>query len=320
MKVLIGPNYFGLEKCISEFAPEYPDLDFVFCSEPDKLAEEIADAEIFMGWLRRDIFLKAKKLKWIQSPSSGINYYTAIPELVESDVLLTSARGTHGGCLADHAFALILAFTRHIKEFVLHQQERCWSARMLRPQMRELTGETIGIIGFGTIGRTIARRAQAFDMRILAVDVYPVEKPDYVESLSDLSGLDTLLRESDYVVVTVPYTPDTDKMIGAREIALMKPTALLIGLSRGGIIDESALIPALREKRIAGAGMDVFEQEPLPEDSELWDIENLLITPHVAGGSQYECDFILGIFKENIDRFLRGEFPLRNQIDKKQGF
>ncbi len=320
MKVLVGPNTFGLERCLSELPGIYPEIELAFCSDREKLAEVIADADVLLGWVTPAVFQAAKKLKWIQSPSSGVNMYTAIPALVESDVLLTSARGTHGSCLADHTFAMILAFSRHIREFVLHQQKHHWAAAELRPQMLELTGRTIGIVGLGVIGRTIAKRANGFDMRILAVDAYPVEKPDYVERLANLDGLDQMLTESDYVVVTVPYTEETDGMIGAAQIGRMKPGAILLGISRGGIIDEKALVAALREKRIAGAGLDVFDREPLPADSELWDLDNLLITPHIAGGSQYECDHILEIFYDNIGRFIRGEFPLRNQVDKRRGF
>jgi phosphoglycerate dehydrogenase-like enzyme len=132
--------------------------------------------------------------------------------------------------------------------------------------------------------------------------------------------LGDLLRESDYVVVTVPRTPQTLGMIGAEQLALMKPSAILVGISRGGIIDQRALAQALREKRLAAAALDVFETEPLPADSELWDMENLLITPHVAGGTQFETQYILDIFRENLERFMRGDLPLRNQIDKQRGF
>lgn len=320
MKVLVGPNFFGLEKVLPELARTYPQLELVHCQDRAKLTSEIADADIYVGWLNRDVFLAAKALKWIQSPSSGINYYLAIPELVESEVLLTSARGTHGACLAEHAFAMILAFTRHIRDFVVHQQSHHWSIRELRREMLELTGSTIGIIGFGVSGRAVARRAQAFGMRILAVDLFPVERPDYVSRLSDLDGLDELLRESDYIVVTVPYTSQTRNMIGPDQLALMKPGAFLIGISRGGVIDEEAMADALRSGRLAGAALDVFAKEPLPEDSELWDLDNLLITPHVGGGTQFETEHILEIFTENLGRFLQDEFPLRNQVDKQRGF
>jgi phosphoglycerate dehydrogenase-like enzyme len=235
-------------------------------------------------------------------------------------VLLTSASGTHGACLAESALAMILAFTRGIKDCVLAQQSHTWAIRSIRPKLVEFTGSTMGIIGLGSVGRALAKRAQAFDLRVVAVDMYPVDKPDYVDALRGIEYLDDLLRESDYVVVTVPYTPQTVGMLGAEQLALMKPSAMLVGISRGGIIDQDALADALKEGRLAAAALDVFKPEPLPEDSELWDLENLLITPHTAGGTQFEGKYILDIFRENLGRFLRGDLPLRNQVDKERWF
>lgn len=320
MRVLVGPNNLRLEEVIPELQDVYPQVEFAFCPNRQDLVKEIADAEVYLGWLGRDEFLAARKLRWIQSPSSGVDHFLRIPELRDGDVLLTSASGTHSACLPEHALAMILAFTRGIRAAILEQQRHHWAIRELRPKVVELTGSTLGIVGFGAVGRGLAKRAQAFGMRIIAVDKFPAEKPDYVERLEGLEGLEPLLRESDYVVVTVPRTPETIGMFNAQRLALMKPSALLIGISRGGIIEEKALVEALREGRIAGAALDVVEQEPLPEDSPLWDVENLLITPHIAGGTQFEGQYIRQIFAENLGRFLRGEFPLRNQVDKQRGF
>lgn len=320
MKVLIGPNPMGLERALPELKKNYPQIDFVHCTERKSVAEEIADADVYMGWLNREQFLEAKKLKWIQSPSSGINYYLDIPELVESDVLLTSASGTHGDCLAESVLAMILAFTRGIRDAIFYQQKHKWANREIRSKQTELTESTIGIIGFGAVGRALAKLTQAFDMRIIAVDLYTDNKPDYVDKLWNLEHLNDLMNESDYVVVTVPYTSKTHGMIGAEQIALMKPSAMLVGISRGRIIDQKALAKALRENRLKAAALDVFDPEPLPEDSELWEIENLLITPHIAGGTQFEGKYILNIFRENLKLLLQGNLPLRNQVDKQREF
>ncbi len=320
MRVLVGPNGFNLEKVITDLAPVYPAVQFSHCQRGQDLAQAIADAEIYLGWVNREVFLAAKSLRWVQSPSSGIDRFLAIPELREGEVILTSARGTHAACLAEHALAVILSFTRGIGRFIVQQQQHHWANREIRPTLVELTGRTMGIIGLGAVGQALAKRAAAFDMRIVAVDAVAVEKPAYVERVAGLDGLDALLEESDYVVVTVPYTADTRSMLDAARLALLKPTALLIGISRGGIIDEAATVLALQEGRLAGAALDVFATEPLPEESPLWDIENLLITPHAAGGSQFEASTVREIFTENLGRFLRGEFPLRNQIDKVRGF
>jgi phosphoglycerate dehydrogenase-like enzyme len=320
MKVLIGANNMGLETHLEELRTEFPDVTFEYLPNRDGLADALADVDVYMGWINREAFLAAKQIKWIQSPSSGANYYVAIPELVASDVLLTSAVGTHSQCLADSVFAMLLAFTRGIRAFVLRQERHDWSLSELRGTLCELTQQTIGLIGFGSVGRATASRAVAFGMRILAVDAYPGVKPDYVESLTGLEGLPNLLAESDAVVVSVPYTPDTDGMIGPEQIAQMKDGAYLIGISRGKIIDEDALVEALQSGRLAGAALDVFAQEPLPKDSPLWDIPNLLITPHAAGGTQFEGQHVMSIFKENLRKFLANDLPLRNQVDKKLGW
>ncbi|NLD43681.1 MAG: D-2-hydroxyacid dehydrogenase [Chloroflexi bacterium] len=320
MKVLVGPNNLALESVLDALRPRYPDITFAHCPDRAGLAAALADADVYLGWLSGEEFLAARRLRWIQSPSSGIDRFLAIPELAAGQVLLTSARGTHGACLAEHTFAMILAFTRRIREYVFAQGRHEWANRELRPAMRELTGATMGIIGLGAVGRAIARRAAAFDMRVVAVDAVPAEAPEGVAWLCGPDGLGRLLDEADYVVVTVPWTPETVGLIGAEELARLKPTAMLVGISRGGIIDEAALLAALREGRLAAAALDVTATEPLPADSPLWEEPNLLITPHVAGGTQYETAHILEIFTENLARLLRGELPLRNQIDKARGF
>lgn len=320
MKVLIGANPMGLEELLPPTGVSHPDVEFVFEPDRDRLKEAIADADVFVGWIGREAFLDARKLKWIQSPSSGTNYYLEIPELVESEVLLTSARGTHAACVAESAMAMILAFTRGIRAGVSAQQDHKWAAQEIRSAMIELTGSTMGIVGIGAIGQGIARRARAFDMRVIAVDAFTTDGGEDVESVWSLARLDDLMAESDYVVVTLPWTAETDGMIGSTQIAAMKKTGMLVGVSRGGIIAQDALAEALRKGTIASAALDVFTPEPLPSDSELWDLSNLLILPHVAGGTQLEGQYIAQIFEENLGRFIRGELPLRNQVDKVRGF
>jgi len=320
MRILIGPNSQGLEKIIPTIKSRHPEVDIVHCDDRSRLMDELATAEVYMGWLSREAFIGAKNLKWLQSPSTGVDGFLRIPELRDGDVILTSARGTHAACLAEHALGMIFAFTRGIRASMVDQQDHTWGSRKLRNSLVELTGSTVGIVGFGTVGRALAERVHAFGTRILAMDVYPDNKPDYVEKLEGVEGLAELLAASDYVVVTVPLVASTRHMIGTAQIGQMKPSAMLVGISRGGVIDEDALVAALEEDRLAAAALDVFETEPLPADSPLWDVENLLITPHDAGGTQFETDHILEIFTENVDRYVRKAFPLRNQIDKQQGF
>jgi D-2-hydroxyacid dehydrogenase (NADP+) len=321
MKVLIGANPMGLEKTLPPCGEEHREVSFVHEPDRGKLAEAIADADVYVGWIGDEQFGVAKRLKWIQSPSSGTNYYLAIPALVESEVLLTSARGTHAACVADSAMAMILSFTRGVRDSVIAQQTHDWgAAKAIRPKLVELTGSTMGIIGIGAIGQAIAKRAKAFGMRVQAVDGFTNEGGEYVDEVWPIERLEALMAESDYVVVTLPWTPETDNMIDDGMIAKMKPTGMLVGMSRGGIIDQEALGVALRENRIACAALDVFKPEPLPEESDLWDLENLLILPHIAGGTQLEGQYIADIFKENLGKFLNDDLPLRNQVDKLRGF
>jgi len=319
MKVFIGPTP-GLPQALPDLQKEFPQVQFdSFMTAPD-MAAAIADADAYVGMLTRDLFLAANQLKWIQSPSTGVDFYTAIPELVASNVRLTSARGVHTSCVAESTMAMILAITRGVVRAVKSQQKRQWAFFEIRSELVELTCSTFGIIGLGAIGRAIARRAHAFDAKVVAVDVAPLDKPDYVAELWGMDHLDDLLRNSDYVIVTVPKTPETLGLIGAKQIALMKRSAMLVGISRGGIIDESALVPALKENRIASAALDVVDPEPPPENSDLWDLENLLLCPHIAGSTQYADQHLLAIFRENLDRFVHGDFPLLNEVDKKAGY
>jgi len=320
MRILIGPNSHELERIMPAIESRHPEVDIVHCDDESRLMDELATAEVYMGWLSREAFLGAKNLKWLQSPSTGVDGFLRIPELRDGDVILTSARGTHAACLAEHALGMIFAFTRGIRASMMDQQDHTWGSRKLRNSLVELTGSTVGIVGFGTVGRALAERVHVFGTRILAVDVVPDNRPDYVETLEGVGGLPDLLAASDYVVVTVPRVASTRHMISTEQIGQMKPSAMLIGISRGGVIDEDALVAALEEDRLAAAALDVFETEPLPADSPLWDVENLLITPHDAGGTQFEADHILEIFTENVDRYVEKRFPLRNQIDKQQGF
>ena len=320
MKILIGPNQMQIQRALAEMQQRYPDVDFDVCTDREKVAEHIADADGYIGFLDSKTFKAAKNLKWIQSPASGINSFLDVEDLPESDVILCSAAGTHGGSVAESAIAMILAFTRGIRASVQAQPEHKWAMSEIRAHNTELGGCTAGLVGFGQIGRGLAQRLAGFEMRIIAVDLLPHDKPDYVAELWGLDRLDDLLAESDFVITLVPYTEETVDMIGEAELAKMKPTAMLVGMSRGGIINEQALIKALKNQTIACAACDVFATEPLPTESELWDLPNMLVAAHIAGGTQREFDRIMPIVWENLDRFIHDQYPLRNQVDKVRGF
>ena len=253
MKVLIGPNQMQIERALPEMQQKYPDVEFDVCTDRDKVIDQIADADGYIGFLNTETFQAAKQLKWVQSPASGVNYFLDVEGLKESDVVLCSAAGTHGGSVAESAIAMMLAFTRGIRASVQDQPEHKWAMRDIRAKNIELSGTTAGLVGFGQIGRALAKRLAGFEMRIIAVDLMPKDKPEYVAELWGLDRLDDLLAESDFVITLVPYTEDTVDMIGEAELAKMKPTAMLVGMSRGGIINEDALIKALKDGTIACA-------------------------------------------------------------------
>ena len=319
MKAVVMSTVVPLGDFVPGLRRDFPQVDFVVCTEPSQLPGLMAEAEVYVGPIGPDVGRNAPRLRWVQSISTGIDSMLAIPELAHGDVLLTGARGTHSACLAESVFGMIFAFTRGILDSAARQQHRQWAQRELRGGLRELSGSMMGLVGYGAMARAIAARARAFDMRVTGVDLAPGGVAEGV-TVRGREGLDDLLAQSDYVVVTVPAHADTRGMISARALGLMKPEAMLIGISRGGVIDEKALAEALRTGKLRAAALDVFDTEPLPADSDLWDVENLLITPHIAGGTQFESRNVAAIFRENLERFLKGSLPLRNQVDKARGY
>ena len=281
------------------------------------LVEDIESAEVILGDISREEFRKAKNLRWIQATGAGVDRLL-FPELVESNVILTNASGVHPISIAEHTFAFILAITRGLIKSFEGKRLKVWFHNEV--SIDELYGKTIGIIGYGKIGQGIARLAKGFGMRVIGLKRDPgkeVEvKPDV---LLGKESLDTLLKESDIVVIIVPLTKETYNLIGTRELNLMKPTSILINVARGKVVDESALIKALRERRILSAGLDVFETEPLPPDSELWDLDNVVITPHIAGLNPYYTDRLLEIFIKNLQTY-PDVSKMINVVDKRLGY
>jgi phosphoglycerate dehydrogenase-like enzyme len=286
----------------------------VFPSTRDELLEEAADATVLYGSLGEEDMALFPKLRWLQSPSAGVERQL-YPAFRESDIVFTNAAGIHAPYCAEHAFALLLALTRGIHRYVRNQAKRQW----LVTPLLEIGGWTLGIIGMGGFGLHMAQRGKALGMRVIAVDPYREDKPPVVDEMLPPDRLPELLEQSDVLMIACPHTAETHHLIDAETLKLVKPGVYLINVTRGGIVDESALVDALRDGRVAGAGLDVFEVEPLPEDSPLWDMENVVITPHSAGQSQHRPRPTIELFCDNIGRYLRGA-PLRNVVDKQLGF
>ena len=303
---------------IEDAQKTFPQVQFTVAADQDDILRKIVDAEVVFGAISREAFLAAKQLKWIQNTGAGVEGLARIAEIAESDVTVTNTRGAHAATIAEHTFGFLLSLTRQLPQLLQAQREHNWARRIEGPQVG-LTGLTLGVVGMGNIGRAIAKRGHAFDMNVIGVDVNEVPKPDFVDELSLLDGLDDLMRRSDVVAVAAPITPETAGMVGPEQLRLLKPTAYLLVMSRGGIIDEDTLVQMLNEGQLAGAGLDVMATEPLPEDSPLWDTPNLLLTPHCSGSSSYTSAAGRSIFYENLRRYLAKE-PLTNLVDLKRGY
>jgi phosphoglycerate dehydrogenase-like enzyme len=272
-------------------------------------------ADVMVGWdIPREAVQKADRLAWIHSTAAGVDQLLH-PEVRERDIVLTSSSGIHQP-LVEHVFAFILALHRRLHVAVRLQLQRRWDRRRMVGD--EVAGKTLGILGLGTIGRDIAARAGAFGMRVVGTKRTPAPVPG-VERVLPPDGLPEVLRESDVVVVTLPLTPQTRGLLGEAEFRMMKPSAVFINVGRGAVVREAALVRALREGWIAAAALDVFEHEPLPADSPLYALENVILTPHVSGTSPRYLDRAVPLFCENLRRFLTGQ-PLLNLVDKERGY
>jgi phosphoglycerate dehydrogenase-like enzyme len=287
----------------------------LFCSR-DTSAQTAAagDAEVIYGWVTPALLAAATQLKWAHITSAGVER-ALFPEMVRHPAVMTNARGVAAVSIAEHAFALILAFTRGLPLALRNQQERRWA----HTSLIEICGQTLGIVGLGRVGREVAQRAAGFGMRVLAVDVNPVDPPGSVTSLWPPDRLLDLCAAADILVNCSPLTPQTERMIGREQFARMKPSALFVNVSRGRVVDQEALVEALRSGRIAGAALDVVDPEPLPADSPLWEMPNVILTAHSATTSQHFWRRMHELFCENLRRYVASQ-PLLNVVDKTAGF
>ncbi len=312
------PPWFG-----ERLSQELPQLQIAQRTSYDGIEEDLRDAEIiFTISLRPEQLAATQKLRWIHAPTAAV-HQLLFRELVNSEVVLTNSREVHGPVVAEHVMALIFALAKKIPQAAIFQQKRVWGQEAIWKEgahPREIAGATLGLIGVGSIGRRVARMASALGMRVIAVREH-VEKrsPEGVESVFPPSALDDLLSQSDYVVLAAPLIAATQGMINAERLAVMKPEACLINVGRGAQVDEAALVEALLARRIAGAALDVFEREPLPAESPLWGLENLLITPHTAGFTEKLWHRHYDLFSDNLRRYLARE-PLLFVVDKRKGY
>jgi D-3-phosphoglycerate dehydrogenase len=285
----------------------------------DQIAAEIFSADIFCGHAKVPVdwdgVVRQGRLQWIQSSAAGMDH-CLVPSVVDSKILVTSASGALADQVAEHTIALMTAWTRSLPTFFRAQQKR----EFIRRPTHDLTRSSVGIVGLGGVGRRLSRLLSALETRILAVDMFPVDKPDWVESLWPAQRLDELLPLVDFLILSVPLNPATRGMIDAAAIQKMKPGAVLVNVARGPLVVERDLVTALESGQLAGAVMDVTEQEPLPTTSKLWELPQVIITPHVGGQARWRNDKITDLFCRNLIRWKEGQ-PLINFLaDKRLGF
>ena len=278
--------------------------------------EAMPEVDVVLGGITPELLARADRLRWVQTGGAGVDG-TLFPEFVASDVLLTSAKGTVGVHLAEHAMALLLGLTRGIAHAV---RKHGWDQRMpIRDASWELMGRTLGVVGLGGTGLHMAALASGFGMRVIAVDPEDVDLPAHVESCWKMDRFHDLLMESDVVGVCAPLTPETEGMFDRAAFAAMQDHALLINVTRGRIVDEASLMEALEGGQIGGAGLDVTPREPLPLDHPLWNMDNVIVTPHASGGSPARDGRLVDLFCDNLRRFIDGA-PMLSVIDKHKGY
>ena len=313
MKLLVYPALKDEER--QQLADVDPSVDLVNARSEDEALAEIVDAEAMYGHITPEMLARAEKLRWLQTPIAGLENYM-FPKLAESELTMSNMAGIYNDQIADHTMTYILMFARGFHIYLRRQLDRNWETDV---PIIHLADATIGIIGLGGIGTAIAQRAKAAEMRVIATEARRDEQPDFVDELWPPERLDDLLAASDFVVSCVPHTPATEGMIGAAQLAKMQPTAYLINISRGVVVKLEALVEALQSGTIAGAGLDVYEIEPLPSDHPLWGMENVILTPHVAAASPHVAQRRINVVAENLRRWVSDE-PLRNVVDKQMWF
>ncbi|HVN85056.1 MAG TPA: D-2-hydroxyacid dehydrogenase [Candidatus Binatia bacterium] len=305
---------------VAELQRRCPGVTIVSIEAEARLPDQLRDGEVFVGWhFPRELFAGARRLRWVHSASAGIEA-NLFPELVASGVVLTNSAGLHSVSIPEHVLALMLALSRGLPTALRQQQERRWDRfGIIAAGIRELTGSNLAILGAGAIGRALARTAAALGMHVRAMRNRPERGVSGAEAVVGPNGLHELLGWAHFVVLAVPLTAQTRRLIGPAELRAMRSDAYLVNIARGEVVDEAALVDALRRGAIAGAGLDVFSAEPLPEDSELWTVPNLIITPHISGYTPDYFAKVLTLFGENLERFVAGQ-RLRNVVDKQRGY
>lgn len=318
-----APAWVMPRRFVDQLRRDFPQHTFLDAWDRDALRRLLPSADAaFTPFVDRDIFGSLARLRWVQSPAVGVGSLM-FPDLLASDVVITSARGIRARSIAEHVLGVTIALARRLPVAIRAQRDHRWAQDELEGpdvDVRTLHGQRMGIVGLGSIGRALVEIAAPFGFRITGIrrraDQPP---PSGVEAVWPPDRLDDLLASSDVVVIAAPHTPDTKRLIGRREIDVVKRGALLVNVARGKLIDDEAVIDALRDGRLGGAALDVFTKEPLDPSSAYWDLPNVIVTPHVSGALRDYWTPLVALFSDNLRRFERGE-PLVNVVDKAAGY
>ena len=311
VRVLLAFDHSAQDRAL--LAEAAPGVELLEAGDREEWPHRIADCDALIGHPDEPLLDAAARLRWVQVGSAGVNHLP-LDALRWRGIVLTSGGGTYGTPIAEHILGLMLAFAAGLPTLLDLSRRGVWAPEQVRHRRFELAGQTIAILGLGDIGSALARRASAMEMRVLGVRRRPLPPPPGVAEAVPWERRLEAIRQADHVALCLPLTPATDRAFGADEFAAMKPTAFVYNVGRGRTIDREALLTALREGRIAGAGLDVTDPEPLPAGDPLWTAPNVILTQHTSGFSPNNHARLLALYADNLARFVRGE-PLRNRVD-----
>jgi phosphoglycerate dehydrogenase-like enzyme len=309
------------EQQLAETQALLPDWKIIVARDIESVAPDFDQVEIAAGWLNPDDVLQLPKLRWAQHWAAGVDAFTSNPDIATGNFMLTNGSGVHTIPITEHILAYLLSFARGLHCAVRAQVDHRWGKPEdpCRYDVFELPGKTMVLIGVGAIGERTARMASALGVRVIGVRRDPSKGAKTITEMVSPDRLLEVLPRADFVVLTVPLTDATRGMIGDAELRAMKTSAIVINIGRGGTIQEDALIQALQEERIGGAGLDVFENEPLPPDSPFWDMPNVIVTSHYAGHNPHYNDRAMNIFLDNLHHYISGT-ALHNVVDMEAGY
>jgi D-2-hydroxyacid dehydrogenase (NADP+) len=316
--------FYKPEIMFRDLEKQFPEIEFVYPNTLDELALELPETEILVilgtmynSQVAKLVIEQGKNIQWIQSTTVGVDAFLELG--YPNQAILTKGTGIWDTSVAEHALAFILALKRNIIELERVRQSRLWDRERLWGLMGSLAGKTVGIAGYGSIGKEIAKTLSGFDVKIIAYDQFPGVGDNRIAELYTKGEFPSFLKESDVVILVLPYTKETEYIVDEEQFRCMKPSAILINVGRGKLVKESALVKALERGQIAGAGIDVFEEEPLPSTSKLWDLPNVILSPHCAAAGDNDLLNTCRLLKENLKRYLEGQ-ELLYKVDRTQEY